>query len=333
MDVHLQGSVIPLAAADVVSARVVGTRADVPLVLIPAGTFTMGDDGDGWQYTSPEHLVTLTHDFYLGVTEVTNAQFLEGLQWAYGQGLVTVTEDGHRVEAYGETLLDMWTDHFCEIVFSEGGFSIVPSSSDQAQQAYPGGYDPAGHPVKMVSWYGAACYCDWLSLREGLDPFYNGQWDQTEEHNPYLAPGYRLPTEAEWEYAARGEAGRTYPWGEGAPGRIRAVYQLGSQASLGWTAPVGTLPWGATPEGVFGLAGNVREYCGDYWTSEGYPSGPLTDPLGGDADRYRVLRGGGWQIQGHLLYSAARTHCQEESTSGSGGFRVCRTVLEGGTRP
>jgi formylglycine-generating enzyme required for sulfatase activity len=150
------------------------------------------------------------------------------------------------------------------------------------------GYD--SHPVIEVSWYGAAAYCEWV--------------------------GGRLPTEAEWEYAARGQQGDTYPWGDDAPTCDLAQFE----ACSGTTLPVGSFPNAASRGGVQDMAGNVWEWVDDWY--DGYASTTAqTDPTGRETGDKRVLRGGSWDWYAYNVRSANRFSSQPERTHHDVGFR------------
>lgn len=290
-------------------------------IQVPAGTFSMGQTG----VATPVHAVTLTHDFWLGRHEITNAEYLAAIQWAYDRGYVSA--NGNTAQAYGFELLDMDVI-YSEIDFSAGQFRLVAGSYDAGAwgpgQAYPEGYDPARHPVNLVSWYGAACYCDWISEMAGLPPFYAGNWSTTAEHSPYEAEGYRLPAEAEWERAARYPDQRSYPWGEAEPDcGLLNCYHNGY--CVGWSAPVGSTPAGQSALGFQDLAGNIWEWTHD--RSAYYPSGdPVVDPLGHPSGPNRVLRGGTWYNPGSSSLCAARGGWNPAEPRGNIGFRVARTL-------
>jgi len=237
--------------------------------------------------------VTLTRSFYLGQHEVTNQEYMEAVQWAYDLGYVTATTSSVQDNLDGSTveLLDL-DDSDCEIQFNSGTwtFYLRQSPSSYAQNAYPEGYDPADHPVKEVTWYGAARYCDWLSMRKGLPRAYqhSGDWS-CNGGDPYGAEGYRLPTDAEWEYAAQYDDERIYPWGDDAPDCDQANYS----SCVGWTAPVGSSPAGNSLLGFSDLAGNVMEWCNDWYVCD-LGTSPATDPVGPTSSFNRVVRGGSW---------------------------------------
>ena len=288
----------------------------IGFVTIPSGQFEMGspDTEPGHQSDEePQHMVTLNGSYWMQSTEVTNAQYAELAQWAldHDPPLVTATTGSLRdaLGAETEELLDL-NDSDYEISYSGGTFTVDAGQED--------------HPVKEVTWYGAAAYCDWLSLREGLPRAYDHDTWQCNGHDPYSAQGYRLPTEAEWERACR--AGTTTPFHTG------DCLDAGTEANYngnhpyndcpdgsyeGWTVPVGSYP--ANEWGLHDMHGNLYEWCNDWYTSYG---GDETDPAGPSGpEAYRVLRGGSWNNAAQTAaprIGSATTPTTASTTSASG---------------
>ena len=307
------------------------------MALVPHGIFIMGD-GDPSTYCGYfEREVTLTRSFYLGQHEVTNREYLEAVQWAYDQGYVYVIEPltslRDNLDGSTEELLDLDDEH-CEIQFDgEGSFYLRESPSSDAQNAYPDGYDPRDHPVKEVTWYGAVRYCDWLSLQLELPRAYEhmGDWS-CNGGDPYGAEGYRLPTDAEWEYAAQWDDERVYPWGDETWDCSLANFydhDGSGDPCIGWTSPVGSYPDAPEALGLSDMAGNMWEWCNDWFVCNSPDTSPVTDPTGPENGTYRVFRGGSWRTGGWDLRCSYRIGAVPQSDIEDYGFRVARTVPPG----
>jgi len=286
---------------------------------IPAGSFQMGDalDGDDVMRTQSGHVffpgdspvVTVNvSEFYMGKYEVTKAQWDEVRTWGLSNG---------------------YTD--------------LPS----------GGGKGANHPVQDISWHSMLKWCNARSEKEGRTPCYSGSGSTYRTSNQNLqtmacdwtATGYRLPTEAEWEKAARGGAtGQRFPWGDtishANANYFRAVlysYDVGDgswfhpdydSGGQPYTSPVGS--FAANGYGLYDMAGNISEWCWDFYATSAYSDG-ATDPRG-PPGVYRVLRGGSWGSPSSSVRLAERHHHHQNTYDSSitFGFRVALSSVPSG---
>ncbi|MCL2156173.1 MAG: formylglycine-generating enzyme family protein [Leptospirales bacterium] len=194
-------------------------------------------------------------------------------------------------------------------------------------------------PVEYVSWYDAIDYCNRLSIKEGLIPAYTIDMDKEDPKNKSKddglrwivkwnkkANGYRLPTEAEWEYACR--AGTTTPFSTGKNITTKqanyngdAPYNNNAKGIyIKNPTPVGF--YGPNPWGLYDMHGNVFEWCWD-WFGE-YKVTDQTDPTGAASGAFRVIRGGAWSYNGWHLRSAYRNNVYPDYRHDHIGFRVVR---------
>ncbi|MFL6619708.1 MAG: SUMF1/EgtB/PvdO family nonheme iron enzyme [Povalibacter sp.] len=165
---------------------------------------------------------------------------------------------------------------------------------------------------------------DWAQIdlaRHGALPIVGVSWSDAQTFCKWA--GKRLPTEAEWERAARSTDGRSYPWGESEPNATLAVYGSSEDPYTGGLQPVGTHAAGQSAEGVQDLAGNASEWVNDGW-GEGVDMRDVRDPSGPANEEDRVIKGSSWQNPATALRSALRYHAHADSLPPDVGFRCAR---------
>ncbi|WP_165840725.1 SUMF1/EgtB/PvdO family nonheme iron enzyme [Pseudomonas sp. SDI] len=281
-------------------------------VRVPAGSFTMGStfaqtqpaaDQQWFIDEAPPHRVTLSREFWLASTETTIAAFS---RFVDETGYVTSAErSGQSLGVYAVS-----TD-------AQGVQSGQWAVGANLTWRSPGWTATDQHPVVHISWADAQAFVQWLRDKTGR-PF-------------------RLPTEAEWEYAAGGSQHTRYSWGEQQPSSAREgnIADLSfSNAYPLWkypvfktvndhyvhTAPVGSFV--ANDFGLFDMTGNVWEWCADRYAADTYVSGPELDPQGAATGSERVHRGGGFDWELPYLRVAKRRHGSEQQSAANIGFRV-----------
>ncbi|MBI5117118.1 SUMF1/EgtB/PvdO family nonheme iron enzyme [Candidatus Poribacteria bacterium] len=246
------------------------------MILIPAGKFLMGSPEDeGADVEHPQHTIYLDA-FYIDKYEVTNAQFKEFVEAAH---YVTQAER----DGWGK----VWTGKGWPK--EKGANWKHPYGLESSIE------DIMDHPVVQVSWNDANAYARWI--------------------------GKRLPTEAEWEKAARGADGRKFPWGNAAPDGSRCNFAdkntdfewsyKGANDKYKYTAPVGAYEAGKSPYGVYDMAGNVWEWCSDWYDKDYYIKSPTSNPAGPSYGTAHPTRGGAWSVNVDNLRAANRYYSAE----------------------
>jgi formylglycine-generating enzyme required for sulfatase activity len=229
-----------------------GEAQDMPMVLVPAGEFTMGSNlGED---EKPARRVYL-NAFYMDKFEVTVGQYARYLE-------VTDMEE-------------------------PPDWNLMNQPQHQRR------------PVVNVSWEDAVNYCKWA--------------------------GKRLPTEAEWEKAARGTDGRIYPWGNEAPTRLHANYGRKEWDNHQALTPVGSFEEGKSPYGIYDMAGNAWEWVFDWYDHDYYKKGSKKNPIGPAKGEGKVVRGGSWLYVPEFLRSAHRFDAHPTNRLFGYGFRCAKT--------
>ena len=230
--------------------------------------------------------------------------------------------------------------------FEIGATEVTQVLYDEIVGDNPSRYEGREQPVEQVSWCDAVAFCNRLSRREDLAEAYElprgfGSGMDRDACNARAgdvglvadSPGYRLPTEAQWEYAARAGTTDRFSWGDSpaeAVVKLYAWYDRNAEDTY-WTEPHAksegaqqVAKLGANAWGLHDTAGNVWEWC---WDRHGdHPSSAVTDPTGPDRGADRVLRGGSWYSASDSLRAAHRRGAEPGHSNSRVGFRVVRTV-------
>jgi formylglycine-generating enzyme len=277
-------------------ARLIKGEDGADMVLVPAGAFWMGSQAEDIQIrineckksVRPENRDKCEEWFkdegpqrqvFLDAFYIDRYEVTNALFERF------VTRNSHRTTAEAEG----WGWVFRP---GDGKWDKVKGATWRAPDG-PGTTAPAAHPVVQVSWSDAEAYCKWA--------------------------GKRLPSEAEWEKAARGVDGRRYPWGEEWTSS-RSNGDLAVKA----TRPVGSYAVGVSPYDIHDMAGNVFEWVGDWYDADYYRKGGDRNPPGPTSGQQRILRGGGWHSRPIALRAASRGSGVADFRYNYVGFRCAK---------
>ncbi len=291
------------------------------MVYIPGNEFEMGDHfAEGDDDELPVHAVLLD-SFFMNKFEITNQQYCDYLNDANSLGQIKIVNGVVYASSDGSNDYPCFSassapagypDHgeYSQIDYSGGVFSVRTKD----------GRDMSNDPAVVVSWYGSAAYCNWRSGQEGYENCYNlSTWECDFSKN-----GYRLPTEAEWEYAARGGlSGKRFPWADPNISHSQANYRSIGLVSYDisptsgyhpdwndgikpYTSVVGS--FSANAYGLYDMAGNVGEFCNDWYGSNYYSVSLYDNPKGPASGMDCVPRGGGWNYSASICRVACRNY-------------------------
>lgn len=310
-----------------------------PLVTIPAGTYPMGDDSSRYDFEKPAHTVELTA-FQIGVFPVTNAEYAlfmaaggyedeqwwdtdEALAWLHGEG----SAEGNKQQwRDNKKTFESWSEDYIRDLVRQNGITSQQANDwitirnwtaerfeQQLEKWYPTGkiyrqpelwndtrFNNPAQPVVGVTWFEACAYCNWLSAQTG-QPF-------------------RLPSEAEFEAAARVMEGRAFPYGS----TFEAARGNTFESHIRRSTPIGIFD-NATPQGAFDLSGNVYSWTTSIYDQEAFPYPYRADDGREDMERTsvrRVLRGGSWGNGQSNARAAFRSGSNPNGRSDSSGFRL-----------
>jgi formylglycine-generating enzyme required for sulfatase activity len=295
--------------------------------------------GDSWLTFSPNNgsnngTVTVNYTANPETTERTGTITITGGGITQSCSIQQLTELFKMIFIPGGTFTmgDVWGDGYSdelpthEVTLS----SFYISNYEVTQELYlevmgtnPSYFSGDNLPVEEVSWYDAVEFCNALSQREGLTPAYtisgtSVTWNQN-------ANGYRLPTEAEWEYAAGGGSSNRTKWAGTNNESSLGIYAWYSSNSDNKTHPVGVKEPNSL--GLYDMSGNVYEWCWDWYDSGYYSNSPSNNPTGPSTGSDRVLRGGSWGSSGATYCRVADRGSFDPSVRGSYyGFRLLRNA-------
>lgn len=248
------------------------------------GEFMMGDDESEFFWVKPAHRVKVPRGFHMYLSPVTNHDFQ-----------AFVDAGGYKDRQWWS--MEGW-------IFNEKKRLDAPLFWQDPH------WNAKNQPVVGISWWEADAFCRWMT-----------EYVRSTTSEAKESFTIRLPTEAEWEYAACGQTRRTYPWGSDEPTPERANYH---DTGLARTSPVGTFPMGATPDGLLDMAGNVWEWVVDYYQRDYVGATHDGESRQGGSDQPRIVRGGGWYSLAINLSSAYRDWHSPVVRTPYIGFRIVR---------